>query len=660
MGSRVRVIENSEGSRTTPSVVAFLEDGTHLVGAAAKRQAIVNPNGTFYAVKRLIGRSFEDQTVQKDAASLPYKIVPGPQGEAWVADANDVTKKYSPPYIGSLVLRKMKETAETYLNRAVKDAVITVPAYFNDSQRQATKEAGHLAGFNVRRIVNEPTAAALGYGLEKRDGTIAVFDLGGGTFDISILSIRMGVCEVKATNGDTHLGGEDFDCMIMDFLSNSNIIFIFLVAKFEKQTSINIRSDTVAMQRVREAAEKCKIELSSKNATEVILPFLAVDQKTGLPRNFTAKVTRAELETLVDTLIQRCKAPVISCCKDAGVKIADIDEILLVGGMTRMPRVQKLVKDLFRKTPNKGVNPDEIVASGAAVQCGVLLNSVSNVVLLEVCPLTLSTEIDGGTVVVAIPRNTTIPVKKTFSFTTVVPHQRKMRIQIWQGEHERAVAAKEHGMPGNQLLGEFFVSDIMDSTEAGVPNIEVQFEIDANGLVTVTALNKDTGTSSQLKIDASLQSPEQPIAVPTVVADSTASAENVGKVPRIRDLLLEAEGYVRACRKYLDLYGDRRELLNYAFNLEKSYVRLQNVIARAPRVSVLELEAKIASLSEDLLTMDKYRIQGDEGEARSVGFRKGPEAGQKVRDQIFPVQPGFILRQLDPMYKKTTDAAKKP
>jgi molecular chaperone DnaK len=476
-GGSVRVIENAEGGRTTPSVVAFTADGERLVGTAAKRQAVQNPDGTFYATKRLIGRPFDDPHTKKDMEMVAYKIVRGNGGDAWVEGAG---QKFSPSQVGAFVLMKMKETAEAYLGRTVSEAVVTVPAYFNDAQRQATKDAGRIAGLDVKRIINEPTAAALAYGMEKKDGqTIAVFDLGGGTFDVSILEISGGVFEVKATNGDTFLGGEDFDIAMVNYL----------IADFKKTQGIDLSKDRLAIQRIREAAEKAKIELSSAISTEVNLPFITADA-TG-PKHMTKKLSRGELETMVADLIIRTKKPVEACIKDAGLKKSEISEVLLVGGQTRMPKVQSVVEEFFGKPPSKGVNPDEVVASGAAIQGGVLRGDVKDILLLDVTPLSLGIETFGGIFTRLIERNTTIPTKKSQVFSTAADNQTQVGIKVFQGE--RDIAAE------NKLLGNFDLDGIPPAPR-NVPKIEVTFDIDANGIVNVSARDKATGKEQHITI----------------------------------------------------------------------------------------------------------------------------------------------------------------
>ena len=531
-GKEAKVIENAEGARTTPSMVAFTESKEKLVGQSAKRQAVTNPENTLFAIKRLIGRSFEDKIVKDDSGLVPYKIVKGDNGDAWVEARSE---KYSPSQISAFVLQKMKETAESYLGENVTQAVITVPAYFNDAQRQATKDAGKIAGLEVLRIINEPTAAALAYGLDKKkSGTVAVYDLGGGTFDISILEIGDGVFEVKSTNGDTHLGGEDFDLQIIDYLAD----------EFKKDNGVDLRSDKLALQRLKEAAEKAKIELSSSNETEVNLPFITADQ-TG-PKHLTIKLSRAKLEAIVGDLLTQSLKPCEQALKDAGLQAADIDDVILVGGMTRMPKVTELVKNFFGKDPNKGVNPDEVVASGAAIQGGVLQGDVKDVLLLDVTPLSLGIETLGGVFTRLIEKNTTIPTKKSQVFSTAEDNQSAVTIRVFQGEREMAA--------DNKLLGQFDLVGIPPAAR-GMPQIEVTFDIDANGIVNVSAKDKSTGKEQQIRIQASggLSDDE----IERMVKEAEENAEEDKKKRESVDTKNQADSLINETEKNLKEHGDK-------------------------------------------------------------------------------------------------------
>ncbi len=531
-GKTPKVIENAEGMRTTPSIVAFTDEGERLVGQPAKRQAVTNPERTIFAVKRLIGRRYDDPMVEKDKKLVPYKIMRASNGDAWVEVEG---KSYSPSQISAFILQKMKETAEAYLGSKVEQAVITVPAYFNDAQRQATKDAGKIAGLEVLRIINEPTAAALAYGLDKqKTGTIAVYDLGGGTFDISILEIGDGVFEVKSTNGDTFLGGEDFDMRLVNYLAD----------EFQKEQGIDLRRDKLALQRLKEAAEKAKIELSSTTQTEINLPFITADASG--PKHLTMKLTRAKFEALVDDLIRKTIDPCKQALKDAGVSAAEINEVVLVGGMTRMPKVQETVKQLFGKEPHKGVNPDEVVAVGAAIQAGVLQGDVKDVLLLDVTPLSLGIETLGGVFTRLIDRNTTIPTKKSQVFSTAEDGQTAVTIRVFQGEREMAA--------DNKMLGQFDLIGIPPAPR-GVPQIEVTFDIDANGIVNVSAKDKGTGKEQQIRIQASGGLSEADIE--KMVRDAEAHAEEDKKRKAEVEAKNHAEALVHATEKALAEHGSK-------------------------------------------------------------------------------------------------------
>ena len=530
-GKNPKVIENSEGARTTPSVVAFTES-EKLIGQSAKRQAVTNPENTLYAVKRFIGRNFDDETVQRDLSLSPFKIIKGNSGDAWVEAQGE---KYSPSQISAFILQKMKETAESYTGETITQAVITVPAYFNDAQRQATKDAGKIAGLEVLRIINEPTAASLAYGLDKKQsGTVVVYDLGGGTFDVSILEVGDGVFEVKSTNGDTHLGGEDFDLRIIDFLAD----------EFKKEQGIDLKNDKLALQRLKEAAEKAKIELSSSTQTDVNLPFITADQSG--PKHLNVKLTRAKLEELVDDLLQKTIEPCKKALSDAGLSASDINDVILVGGMTRMPKVTEIVKNFFGKDPSKGVNPDEVVAMGAAIQAGVLQGDVKDVLLLDVTPLSLGIETLGGVFTKLIERNTTVPTKKSQVFSTAEDNQNAVTIRVFQGEREMAA--------DNKLLGQFDLVGIPPAPR-GTPQIEVTFDIDANGIVNVSAKDKSTGKEQQIKIQASggLSDDE----IDKMVKDAEANAESDKKKREEVDVKNQADSLVFQVEKNIKEHGDK-------------------------------------------------------------------------------------------------------
>ncbi|MEE8531034.1 MAG: molecular chaperone DnaK [Hyphomicrobium sp.] len=585
-GGKPRVLENAEGMNTTPSIVAFTEDGEKLVGLPAKRQAVTNPINTLFAIKRLIGRRYDDPMVEKDKKLVPYKIVEGPNGDAWV-EAHG--KTYSPQQVSAFILQKMKETAEAKLGETVTQAVITVPAYFNDAQRQATKDAGKIAGLEVLRIINEPTAAALSYGLEKKTEakTIAVYDLGGGTFDISILEIGDGVFEVKATNGDTFLGGEDFDMKLVNYLAD----------EFKKEQGIDLRNDKLALQRLKEAAEKAKIELSSSQQTEVNLPFITADQSG--PKHLTMKLTRAKLESLVDDLIARTRGPCEKALKDAGLKAAEIDEVVLVGGMTRMPKVQQVVKEVFGQEPHRGVNPDEVVAVGAAIQAGVLQGDVKDVLLLDVTPLSLGIETLGGVFTRLIDRNTTIPTKKSQTFSTAEDGQSAVTIRVSQGEREMAA--------DNKLLGQFDLVGI-PSAPRGLPQIEVTFDIDANGIVHVSAKDKATAKEQSIRIKASGGLSENEI--DQMVKDAESHAADDKKKRELVEARNQAEALVHTTEKQLS----------------------ENESNAAVATAKPDVEKAIADVKEALGAEDAERIQSTTAELA--------QAAMKIGEAIYAAQQG--------------------